>query len=126
MISHRRLEFIALTVDASRDRTLDLVIGPGADTLRLALRDVTRHRDPPRTREFKAACAEPGRELASSRTHRGMALHAVCHGREILSFLHLVFQVVIGEFFFAPRRDWMTLRHLIDWVCNFIAYGFQR
>src|SRR5450759_4729202 len=85
--AHRRLEVVAVLVDAGGDHSLDLGVGPGADALALARRDVARHRIAPGPGEFEAADAELVGEFAPARPHRRMALHAVADGGEVEALL---------------------------------------
>src|SRR5271166_137967 len=55
MEAHRRLEVLALPVDAGGDGFLDLAVGPSADALGLARGDVARRRHAPGAGEIEAA-----------------------------------------------------------------------
>src|SRR5262249_10497162 len=88
--AHRRLELGAVLADALGDRALDLRIGPVADALGLARRDVARHRHAPRPLELKSALAEIADEILALLPERRVAFHAMRDGGEIEAALDLV------------------------------------
>src|SRR5262245_49897239 len=57
-ITHRRLQLGAVLAEALRDRALDVLVGPGANTFLLVRRDVARHRHAPRSFQLEPALAE--------------------------------------------------------------------
>src|SRR5262249_47308772 len=97
VVAHGRLEPAAVATDPLRNGPLDVVIGPGADTLLLARSDVARDRNAPRSREFKAAGPEAGGEIAPVGSHRRVTFHAVCNGGEVETFFDFIVHHRFGE-----------------------------